>query len=138
MVTAADLISEHNKLDDYLTAESKRFAEFCKPHRERLAAIEAELQEQLNALNAGKPEAKRASISTEAGTAYLSTIMTPKILDKEKYLDWTLENWDKYGAMLQVGAPQKDAVREYMDANDGREPPFVKIENFTRVNIRRS
>ena len=138
MTTPADLIAEHNKLDDYITAENKRFAEHIKPVKERLAAIEAELQNQLNALNAGKPESKRASISTEAGTAYLSTIMTPKVADKEKYLDWVLDAWDSRGAMLQIGQPQKDALREYMDTNDGQTPPFVTVEYFTRTNIRRS
>ncbi len=138
MTTPADLIKEHNTLDDYCTAESKRFTEHLKPAVERKKQIEALLQEQLLALNGGDPTGKKGSISTEHGTAYLSTIMTPKITDKEKYLDFVLENWDARGAMLQIGAPQKDAVREYMDSNDGREPPFVKIENFTRVNIRRS
>lgn len=136
--TPSELIAEHNRLDDYLTAEAKRFTEFCKPTRERLAAIEAELQTQLLALNEGKPESKRASISTDAGTAYLSTIMTPKTTEKESYLDWVLDNYDKWGAMLQIGAPQKDALREYMDANDGKTPPFVTVDYFTRCNIRRS
>ena len=136
--TPADLIKEHNDISDYLTAETKRLNDHLKPARERLAAIEAELQTQLLALNGGDPTGKKASLKTDNGTAYLSTIMTPKVLDKEKFLDWTLDNWPKWGAMLQIGAPQKDTVREYMDENAGSEPPFVKIENFTRINIRRS
>jgi hypothetical protein len=136
--TPAGLIREHNMVDDFMTAESKKFSESMKPHRDRLAQIESQLLDMLNQLNAGKSDGKRASISTEHGTAYLSTIMTPKVLDKEKYLDWVLENWNAVGGMLQVGAPQKDAVREYMDANEGHEPPFVKIENFTKLNVRRS
>ena len=136
--TPAGLIHEHNMVDDFITAESKKFSESMKPHRDRLAQIESQLLDMLNQLNAGKSDGKRASISTEHGTAYLSTIMTPKILDKEKYLDWVLEHWTKWGAMLQISAPQKDAVREYMDETSGQEPPFVKIENFTKINIRRS
>lgn len=138
MVSASDLISEYTKLDDWLTAERKRFDAHCKPHVDRMKAIEADLQQQLLDINQGKPEGKRASISTDAGTAYLSTIMTPKVSDKEKYLDWTLDNWEKWGAMLQVGAPQKDALREYMDANEGRTPPFISVDYFIKCNIRRS
>lgn len=136
-MTPAELIAEHNKIGDFIKAESKRFAEFCKPHNERLQAIESELHQMLLDMNGGDIT-KKASLSTDAGTAYLSTIVSPKVTDKEKYLDWVLEDWDRRGAMLQIGAPQKDAVREYQDDNDGRLPPFVESTSITRVNIRRS
>lgn len=136
-MTPAELIAEHNKIGDFLKAESKRFQEFCKPHNERLQAIESELHQMLLDMNGGDIT-KKASLSTDAGTAYLSTIVSPKVTDKEKYLDWVLDNWDERGAMLQIGAPQKDAVRGYQDDNDGRLPPFVESTSITRVNIRRS
>lgn len=135
-MTPADLIAEHNKIEDFLKAESKRFVEFCKPHQVRLQEIESELHQTLLTLAGG--DTKRASIATDPGTAYLSTITSYKASDKEKYLDWCLENWNKYGAMLQIAAPQKDAVREYQDENDGRLPPFVESSSIVKVNIRRS
>ena len=79
------------------------------------------------------------SIRTDAGTAYLSTIVTPSIEgDKTEFLDWCLSEWDTRGAMLQIGAPQKTALQEYMDAHQGQLPPHVKTSSFTRVNVRRS
>lgn len=132
------LIAEHRKIADHLTVQAKAFAEYSAPYKERQDFIENRLFSALVQMNQGKAEGKRASISTDAGTAYLSTIVTPKVVDKEKFLDWTLDNWDTYGGMLQIGAPQKAAFEEFQDKNNGALPPFTEISSFTRVNIRRS
>lgn len=136
--TPAELIAEHNRIKEYLAQQSKALSELCKPYNERAQEIENKLLEMLNALNAGNATGKKASLSTEHGTAYLSTIVTPKITDKTAFLDWTLENWDQRGGMLQIGAPQKDALTSYQDDNNGSLPPFVETSAFTRVNIRKS
>ena len=138
MTDAASLIQKYNEIKDHLGAQSKAFSEYCKPFNEQLEQISNQLLDMLNQLNAGKPDGKRASLSTDHGTAYLSTITTPKVLDKEQYLDWVLANCDDYGAMLQIGQPQKDALQEYMDANDNKLPPFVTVENFVRFSIRKA
>lgn len=134
--TPAELIAEHNKTKDFVAAQSKAFQEWAKPYNDRLAAIENELLARLNELN--NEPGKRASMKTEHGTAYLSTIITPRLVDKVKFLDFVLEDWDKRGAMLQIGAPQKDAITSWQDENDGQLPPHVETSAFTRVNIRRS
>ena len=137
--SAADLIARHNALDDHCKAQGKKFTEYLKPFKDEMGVIENRLQEMLLALNSQNQDSKKkASLSCDAGTAYLSTIVTPKVTDKEKYLDFILEDWDNRGGMLQISAPQKDALTEYKDANDGRLPPFVEESSFTRVNIRRS
>ena len=130
--TPASLIAEILKLDDWMDQQSKRFNDFLKPHREQLEALKMQLQDYLNK-NEGK------SFKCDAGTAYLSTIVTPSIDgDKTRFLDWVLEQWDERGAMLQIGAPQKAALQEYQDANYGALPPSVKTSSFTRLNLRRS
>lgn len=137
--SAAELIARHNALDDHVKAQSKAFSEYLKPTKTEMELIESRLQEMLLALNQNQPDTKkRASLSTDAGTAYLSTIVTPKLSDKTAFLDWVLEDWDHRGAMLQIGAPQKDALTEYTDANGGALPPAVETSSFTRINIRRS
>lgn len=134
-LTAADLVKTYNELDDWLTAEGKRFDEHVKPVKKRMEETKSKLHEMLLALGSKDKQ----SISTDYGTAYTSTIMTPKIVDRDKFLDAVLENWDDFGnEMTQLGAPQKDAVKNYMDANNGALPPGVDISSFTRVNIRRT
>lgn len=132
-----ELISEHRKIGDHVTVQTKAFTEYLKPAKDRMDWIEKQLFIKLAELNKGKTEGKRASISTDAGTAYLSTIVTPKVVDREKYLDWCLEDWDNRGGMLQISAPQKDAWNEYIDQHK-ENPPFTESNSFTRVNIRRS
>lgn len=134
------LIAEILQLDDWVDSQMHKVNEFLKPHREKIEALKMQLHEQLLKLNEAKDgEHPKASISTSAGTAYLSTVVTPSIDgDKTNFLDWCLEQWDERGAMLQIGAPQKAALQEYQDGHNGQLPPHVKVSSLTRVNIRRS
>lgn len=132
-----ELIQEHRKIGDHVTAQQKQFNEYLKPIREREDWIEKVLFARLAELNKGKVEGKRASISTDHGTAYLSTIITPKVTDKTAWLDFILEDWDNRGGMLAIGAPVKEAFNEYVDEHK-TNPPFTEVNFFTRVNIRRS
>ena len=138
--SAATLISEILQLDDWMDAQSAKFNEYLKPHKEKIEALKMQLHEQLLKLNEAKEgEHPRASIATSAGTAYLSTIVSPKIEgDKTAFLDWVLDSWEDRGAMLQIGAPQKNALQEYMDSHQGQLPPNVTTSSITRVNVRRS
>lgn len=132
------LIEEHRKIGDHVTSQTKAFNEYLKPIREREDWIEKVLFARLVEMNGGKdPSGKKASISTEHGTAYLSTIVTPKVTDKTAWLDWVLEDWDNRGGMLSIGAPVKDGFNEYVDQH-GTNPPHVEVNAFTRVNVRRS
>lgn len=135
MTTPSELIAEHKRLKAFLKKESDRFDEFCKPHKNRMQQIEGELHQGLLALNNG--EVGKASFSTEEGTAYLSTIVTPKITDKLAWLDWVLEAWDERGAMLAIGAPVKAEFDNYVQEK-GARPPHTDVSSFTRVNIRSS
>ena len=105
--------------------------EHLKPSRQRMEQIQAEVTSLMT-------QQGIKSLKTDTGTAILSTIVTPKILDKEKFLDFVLEDWDNRGAMLQIGAPQKDALQEYMDANENRLPPAVDVSTFVRFSIRKA
>ena len=144
--TAEQLIAEHNKLDDWLKAETKRFGEFLKPHKERLESIG-------NQVLALSNTQKWDSIKTDAGTAYRSTLLNVSVspdggpyknsegntvIGREALLDFALDHWDDIGNDLLLVSPQKDAVKKFMEANDGKPPPGCKVGWFTRINIRKS
>ena len=143
--TAEQLIAAHNALDDWLKAETKRFGEFLKPHKERLEAIG-------NQLLALSNTQKWDSIKTDAGTAYRSTLLNvsvspdglpyergeEKSIGREALLDFALDHWDDIGNDLLLVSAQKDAVKKYMEANEGKPPPGIVTGWFTRINIRRS
>lgn len=130
-IDIAALVKEYQDIRAHLEAQSKLFAEYSKPYNAQLELIEAQIKMAMT-------EQGVKSVKTDTGTVILSTITTPKVLDKEKFLDWVLENWDQYGAMLQISAPQKDALQEYMDANDNRLPPAVDVSSFVRFSIRKA
>ena len=137
--TPASLIAEILQLDGWIDQQRAKFDEFLKPHREQVEALKNKLQEFLLANAKQEGGHPKASFSCNEGTAYLSTIVTPSIEgDKTEFLDWCLSEWDTRSAMLQIGAPQKTALQEYQDANNGTLPPMIKISSFTRVNVRRS
>jgi hypothetical protein len=149
--TAEQLIAEHNKLDEWLKAETKRFAEFMAPHKQRLEDIG-------NQLLALSNLQKWDSIKTEEGTAYRSTLLNVQVspeglpytsngpdgvlkgqvVGREALLDFALDHWDDIGNDLLLISAQKDAVKRYMEAHDGQPPPGIKTGFFTRINIRRS
>ncbi len=144
--TAEQLIAEHNKLDDWIKAETKRFGDFLKPHKERLEAIG-------NQLLALSNTQKWEQIRTDAGTAYRSTLLNisvspegakytnsegQEVIGREALLDFALDNWNDIGNDLLLVSAQKDSVKKYMEANEGKPPPGITTQWWTRINIRRS
>ena len=129
-LNAADLIQEYRRTDDWVTKETARFTEHLAPTKKRLEEIKGVLLGMLN-------EQKTNSMSTDNGTCYISTIMTPKITDRDKYLDFVNENWESIGnELLQVSAPQKSALKTYMEEHNDALPPGVEVSYFNRVNIK--
>lgn len=128
------LVEQHQKLRRHLDAQELAFKEYCKPYREQMEKLEAEI-------SAAMHKAGMKSVKTEFGTPILSEITTPRIKTDERdgYIDWCMENWSTYGGqMLQIGAPQVTAVREYMDKNEGRLPPHIEISTALRFSIRKA
>jgi len=151
-LTNDELVAEAIAIDDYCKGETKRLSEFLAKYRTRSEEIDKILLARM--INQGMP-----NIVTNHGTAYKSTIVTPKVVDREIYLDLVLDerNYETFGrGMLQVGPPQKASldeyierrkreITEYQEANEGRLPndtsilpPGVETSSYTRVNIKRS
>jgi hypothetical protein len=129
---ANELVAEYVKIRDWMAGETKKFEEFLAPHKTRLNEIELKLMELLDQQGAN-------SLKTLSGTAYKSTIVSPKITDREAYLDVVMDNYSTFGAgMLQLGSPKKEAIEEFMANNNGHLPAGVETTSITRVNVRRS
>lgn len=143
--TADLLIKREIELDDYISAQSKAFSEFCKPFREEMEAIRSRLLAMHN-------DQKTDSFKTEFGTSYVSTLLQHKIdpaaqaytdgdgvtyTGREALLYYMLDRWDKYGNEgLNISVPVA-TVRQVMDDSDGTPPPGLTISYFKRVNVKR-
>ena len=125
------LIAENFKIEDLIKAAQAKFNEWAEPHKFRLKEIE-------DTLFARLAERKADSTKTDSGTAYISNILNTKIENREANIDFMMDNWEAWGSdMIQVNVT-KDAVKRYLDENNGVLPPGVSISHFSRLNIKRS
>lgn len=123
VLTPPALVAEHQQLTAHLKAEAKRFSEFMAPYNARKLEIENQLHAFLN-------ENKLDSLKTDVGTAYKIHSTTPKIVDRTKYLDWCLDQWDEIGnELLQIGAPQVTAFKGYMEKRKTEIEAFIQVHN---------
>ncbi len=129
-MTVADLVKEHNDIDEFIKIESGRFDEHLKKFKERKQEIEQEL---LKLSLQDKWENQR----TEFGTAYRSTLMNLKIEDRDALLKFALDNWEEIGNQLLLVSAQKDAVKEWRQEHPDLPVPGVAVSWFTRINVRR-
>jgi hypothetical protein len=127
----AALILARVQLDTWLKTESKRLSDYFAPYRLKLQ----QMDDKLLALSLSQ---KWESLRTEHGTAYRQTTLTPKIEDRDKFLDFCLDNWDEVGnALMQLRAPAVEAVREYLGEHENQFPPGTTGTYDTHVNIRK-
>jgi len=127
---AESLIARYLQLKQHFEKRGKTFDELSSK-----GALEA-IQNRLLVLLVA---AGSDTFSTDSGTAYKSSLLQPKITDREKFLDWCLDRWDGIGGeMMQIGAPKIEAVRRYLQENGGNLPDGVETSTFTRVNVRAS
>lgn len=129
-ITDDALIAENFKIEDHIKAAQTKFNEWALPHKTRLAEIEAEISRRLLERNA-------KNTKTDSGTAYFSDLLNAKVESVEALYDYVADNWETIGGEVKINLPV-DAVRTYMEANEGKPPPGMSISFFKRLNIKRS
>lgn len=126
--SVGDLIAKHAEIKAYLDAENEKHDAACKPFNDALqtikATIGAELQKQ-----------GLQNFKSDDGTAYLSTIMDAKVLDRGLFLDFVNKN-DQWSMVTLK--PLTDPVKDWLDVHNGVPPPGVDVSFSTRCNIRKS
>jgi hypothetical protein len=124
--TDQDLIEKYLEIKAYVEQQEKELSDRLKPARDGMELIKNTLLAWLNERGADNTK-------TESGTAYKSRILDVKVIGRQEFLDFALQqNPD----MLQVGAV-KDAVKDFI-AEHERTPPGLETSTTIRINIRRS
>lgn len=140
--TADTLIAEYIKTRDWIESEGKKFDEHMKPYKDRQEHI-------TQTLHGMMLDQKLESLPTEHGTASKSVLMNLSVTadetqvyndatGREALLDFAVDHWDEIGNELLLIKPQMDAVKRWMETHEGKPPPGVKVDYFTRINVRRS
>ena len=129
-ITDKDLIEKYVSMRDFIAVKKKAFEEITKPYKAGMDTIET-------ALLARLVERGADNTKTDAGTAYKVAHVNVKVVDREKFVEFIMQEWETIGNEMLLAAPQKDAVRQYVDSN-GRSPPGIEVSYFTDVNVRKS
>ena len=129
-ITDLELIQKYVQMRDLIAVKKKAFEEITRPYKQGMDTIE-------QALLARLVERGADNTKTDAGTAYKVAHVNVKVVDREKFVEFIMQEWETIGNEMLLAAPQKDAVRQYVDSN-GRSPPGVEVSYFTDVNVRKS
>lgn len=70
------------------------------------------------------------NVKTPYGTAYFSTLDSMKVMDREVFFAWVLDN---RAVDVLTTAVSKDAIRER-----GELPPGVELSQIRKLNVRKS
>lgn len=121
-----EVVRGYVALRDKKNEMKKRHAEELRPINEKMEVIEGWLQRDL--MNRGVQSEK-----TDSGTAYLSTVVTATVRDRDEYLKFVKEKemWD-----LIENRVSKSVVSDYLEET-GEIIPGVNYEKTQVVRIRR-
>lgn len=123
-----DIVKKYLEIREHIDKESKAFSETMKPYFEGLETLGNMALTMLN-------ESGDQNMKTAFGTAYKTTSMGARVIDREAFMKYVLET--EGAEALLTAAVSKDAVKEYIEANK-EPPPGVDITYITKVNFRRS
>jgi len=126
MPTAAELIEKYIQLRDHLKKLTDEFEERTETYRTSMTAIEGVLLDEINRLGG-------QSIKTPYGTAYRSTTVSAKVVDRDAWFDFIFEN--KHRDMLTTHVA-KDAVKDWMETSQ-KSPPGLDLTPIMKCNIRK-
>lgn len=121
-----EVVRGYVALRDKKNEIKKRHAEELRPINEKMEVIEGWLQRDL--MTRGVQSEK-----TDSGTAYLSTVVTATVRDRDEYLKFVKEKemWD-----LIENRVSKSVVSDYLEET-GEIIPGVNYEKTQVVRIRR-
>jgi hypothetical protein len=129
-MTDAQLIEQYQKIRAKLAVIKEEFTKACEPYEKHVNTIETELARRL--IERGAQNTK-----TEFGTAYFAHGIRAKVVDRDAFLKFCVQNWAGYGQeMIDVRA-LRDGVKDFI-ASSKEPPPGVEVENYTNLNVRRT
>ena len=131
MITDEQLIEQYLRIKAHVTTRTEAFEAEIKPYKDGMTTIEGAFLARL--VERGADNSK-----TPAGTAYKSTIMTPKVVKRDVFMQWCFDNWATIGADMMNVTAVKAPVKQFLD--DGGDPDTIGlgVSYYTNINVRRS
>ena len=137
--TMGELIDKHQEIDAYIAAQAAAFAKTMAPWQQALGVLNAEIKSRL--LGGGMQNSKSAN----GWTAYISRTLSVKVVDREKYLDFVVnDNWQYLDARVLKG-PVEDWIEKNQTERikQGLAPLSVEelgleVTPIVKCNVRKS
>jgi len=125
---AAALVKKYIEVRQAIDDKETEFEKELAPYKSCLKTLETAMNTLLLSLNT-------ESVKTDAGTAYVSNIMSTKVSNRQALMEYVARTGN---FNLLTAAVSKEQVKEFMEANDGHVPPGVDVASIRKVNFRRS
>lgn len=126
-LTTADLIGQYIRLRAKVAQMTEEFDAKLAPYKNAMKILEATVGAQIEQLGG-------ESIKTEQGTAYRSTVLAVKMVDRVAFLNFVFENRaDSY----LTSAVAKEPVKEYLETNQ-TPPPGLEVTFVHNINFRKA
>lgn len=120
-----DLVGAYKRLEARMDEAELR-------HKEELAPMKAALAQLSGAITILMDKNALENVRTEYGTAYFSVTESIKVVDREIYANWVIDN---RATDVLTTAVSKDAVRDRRDR--GEEVPGLEIIPVRKLHVRK-
>lgn len=121
------LIASYIAIRDKQAKLKEKHEEELRPHRAHMAAIMNEMLARLNARGADNSK-------TPSGTAYKSMQTSAKVIDRDEFLNYVIDNARYQLLTNHVSKEEVEAVIQLT----GDPPPGVEVSRTLVVNFRRA
>ena len=129
MITDAQLVEQYQKLASHVAICEAELAEELKPYRDGMETIKNEFLRRFN-------ERGSTNSKTEFGTPYRSTIMNVRVVARDSFMKFCLDNWSTLGAEMMAVNAVKDPVKQFIEHNpNGSPPPGIEVSFIDRINM---
>jgi len=123
-ITAADRIKKVLELREIVDKAKKGFDDLVKPYLEDIEYNENMLGAEINRLGG-------QSIKTQFGTAYRSTVVSFRVVDRKAWLEWV---WGTKHLDMLTTHVAKEAIKDFME--NAEIPPGLNQTMIHRTNVR--
>jgi hypothetical protein len=129
MITDAQLVEQYQKLQAHVVAQESALSDALKPYKDGMETIKNEFLRRFT-------ERGSTNSKTEFGTPYKSTIMNVKVVARDSFMKFCLDNWSTLGAEMMTVNAVKDPVKQFIESNpNSAPPPGIEVSFIDRINM---
>jgi hypothetical protein len=126
-IDAAAIVKKYVELRDFVQEENKAHKAKMKVYTDAMEVLEGAAYKLMK-------DTKQEALSTEFGTAFKVSSMSVTCADKMAFHAWVRKT-NAWGFLTAHVA--KEAVEDWMELNEGKIPPGLKVDSCISIQFRR-